>query len=525
VWSEKERSPTDSARFSPAPAGAEPAPSKPWHRDWGWRLTAALGGYVGVFLAWQIFGWGGARYRSLISDVAFLPIGIAGFVLARRASRTEGLDGATRRAWGTIAFAILLYWLGDAIFTIEEHLGPAPFPSYADAAYLAFYPLLLFGILRFPTRPRTATEKVKLWLDTATVFVGGYMVLWYFVLGPTARAESSGWLSSFVSIAYPLGDLVLILGISRILLGGAQAGSRRALGIFAIGLVLFVVADVWFGTLSLSDGYRGGDAVDSLWLVAQFLMVVSAQYQSWHTDRAGEADPTQQLAIRRISPLPYLVIALAFGLLGVVGWRQDAYPLGGLLLGAVGVTVLVVTRQIAVLRENQRLLTELHTLASTDSLTGLQSRRHFFDLAEREFYRARRYGRPLSAMMLDIDHFKTINDSFGHSGGDAVLSSMARHCRENLRAIDLVGRYGGDELAVLLPETDLEAAVIAAQRIRASIDAGSVDCERGSIPVTISIGVASGAGCNDLAALLHRADEALYEAKQAGRNTTRALSA
>src|SRR5439155_22361883 len=101
--------------------------------------------------------------------------------------------------------------------------------------------------------------------------------------------------------------------------------------------------------------------------------------------------------------------------------------------------------------------------------------------------------------------------TYGHAAGDTVLTEVAGRCRESLRSLDLVGRYGGDELVILLPESDLDAALTAAHRIRASLDAAPVETEHGPIRATISIGVASSEGCGDLAAVLHRADVALYE--------------
>ncbi|MEX2556881.1 MAG: GGDEF domain-containing protein [Actinomycetota bacterium] len=496
--------------------------ARDWVRDPGGRVVAGLTVYGLVFLAWQIFGWGGPGRRTLISDIAFLPVSLAAAALALRAGRHERLDRRTARAWRIIAASFFLYWLGDAIWTLEENLGSAPFPSIADVAYIAFYPLLLWGIFAFPTGPRNATERTKLWLDGGTVVVGSAMILWYFSLGPTAQASGSNLLESAVSIAYPIGDLVLLFGIARILLGRPARGSGHALGILASGLLVLVIGDIGFAHLALNDSYAGGDWPDSAFMIAQILTVVSAQYQYWHASRGDHGRAIRPPELRTFSPYPYIAIFASFLLLAIVGWNQAVYPIGGLMVGALIVTTLVVARQIAALRENLRLLRELHQLASTDSLTGLGSRRHFYELAEREFYLARRGGRPLAAMMVDIDHFKSINDSFGHAAGDSVLQSVARQCTEGLRSGDLIGRYGGDEIVILLPDADLEAALAAAGRIRAQDVV--VETPGGAVRATLSMGVSASGDCGDLAELLHRADLALYEAKQAGRNTTRAIA-
>lgn len=493
-----------------------------WARDPGGRLTALLLVYGAAFVLWQIYRWGGSDHRTLISDLAFVPVSVSAAALALRAGRHRSLDPRTARAWRIIAVSFFLYWLGDVIWSVEENLGNAPFPGIADIAYVAFYPVLLWGIFSFPAGTRSTTDRTKIWLDGGTVIVGASMIVWYFSLGPTAQDSGSKLLEQFVSVAYPIGDLVLIFGITRILLGQPPRGAGHALGILATGLVFLVVGDMAFAHLALNENYQGGDWPDSAWMFGQILTAVAAQYQYWHASR-GEAGravrPPQQ---RTFSPFPYLAIFASFLLLAIVGWEQAVYPIGGLMVGALIVTTLVVARQVAALRDNLRLLRELQHLASTDALTGLGSRRHFYELAEREFYLAQRSGRPLAAMMIDIDHFKTINDTYGHASGDAVLQSVANQCMQGLRAGDLIGRYGGDEMVVLLPDATLDAALATAGRIRAQDIV--VDTPHGAIQATLSMGVASAGNCTDLAELLSRADLALYEAKQAGRNTTRAIA-
>jgi len=122
---------------------------------------------------------------------------------------------------------------------------------------------------------------------------------------------------------------------------------------------------------------------------------------------------------------------------------------------------------------------------------------------------------------VDIDHFKPINDQFGHGAGDDVLRMVAAQIREGLREADLAGRYGGEEVVVLLPETPEEAAVAAAERLRRRVAQASVDTAGHRISVTISLGVASADGCADLGGMLRHADNALYRAKEAGRNCVR----
>jgi diguanylate cyclase (GGDEF)-like protein/PAS domain S-box-containing protein len=161
----------------------------------------------------------------------------------------------------------------------------------------------------------------------------------------------------------------------------------------------------------------------------------------------------------------------------------------------------------------------LREMALTDPLTGVANRRHFFARAKEEFGRARRYARPLSFLMLDMDHFKRINDRYGHARGDLVLKAFCDGCRALLRDVDLFARTGGEEFAVLLPETTLDGARVIAERLRQFTAGQKVETEGGEITWTISAGVAMSEPSDaDLDACLQRADNALYRAKERGRN-------
>jgi diguanylate cyclase (GGDEF)-like protein/PAS domain S-box-containing protein len=172
----------------------------------------------------------------------------------------------------------------------------------------------------------------------------------------------------------------------------------------------------------------------------------------------------------------------------------------------------------AIAIDNARLFKQVHQLAITDALTGIFNRRHLFELASREFERARRFSRPLTLVMCDIDHFKLVNDTYGHLIGDQVLHMVAERFRRNLREVDLLGRYGGEEFVALLTEVDCERGQDVGERLRAAIEAPAFRVEDQDVFVSISVGVADITDCPNLEILLDRADQALYEAKQAGRN-------
>jgi len=186
--------------------------------------------------------------------------------------------------------------------------------------------------------------------------------------------------------------------------------------------------------------------------------------------------------------------------------------------------------QVAIALENSRLFGETQRLAIHDPLTDLYNRRHFMDLARKEFRRAKRYKTPISVIMLDIDHFKKVNDTFGHAVGDEVLQAVAQICKDNLRTSDEIGRYGGEEFVIILPETraqknkapnldSLEPAQAVAERLRITVENNLISTDRGDIQVTISIGLAELNGqSKNVETLIDFADQALLIAKQSGRN-------
>ena len=167
------------------------------------------------------------------------------------------------------------------------------------------------------------------------------------------------------------------------------------------------------------------------------------------------------------------------------------------------------------------LFEETQRLSITDVLTQLNNRRHLYTLGKRECERAQRYNTPLSALMVDADHFKKINDNYGHAAGDKVLQELAQHLRNSTREVDVLGRYGGEEFVILLPDTEIPAAIELAERLRQRVDQEITLTRLNNHPtLTISIGVAAmGEDTPTLDALLDKADIALYDAKRAGRNT------
>ena len=189
-------------------------------------------------------------------------------------------------------------------------------------------------------------------------------------------------------------------------------------------------------------------------------------------------------------------------------------------------TLMTLANQTAVAIENARLFYEVQQLAILDDLTGVFNRRHLLEISEQEFRRAKRFGRKLSLVMMDIDHFKQVNDTHGHAVGDEVLGALAERCQNNIRNVDVLGRFGGEEFVIILPETMLAEAIQITERLCSQIADFPIETSIGPVNLTASFGIACySPDVEDLYALLRNADIALYSAKRNGRNRFRAFTA
>jgi diguanylate cyclase (GGDEF)-like protein len=217
-------------------------------------------------------------------------------------------------------------------------------------------------------------------------------------------------------------------------------------------------------------------------------------------------------AIRSIVAVPLLINKQVLGSLLLGSSYPNAFTEGNLnvLVSFAATTTAAI--------QNALVHGEIQKLATVDPLTGLYNRRAFEELGEREVDRYNRQGRPLSVVMFDLDHFKPVNDTYGHLVGDQVLHALTARFRNNTRASDIMARFGGDEFALLLPETDLATASEVADRICKAIQDTPFQTDAGDIYLSASIGITTATyEVGDLEALLARADAALYRAKQNGR--------
>ncbi|MFB0524818.1 MAG: diguanylate cyclase [Phycisphaerae bacterium] len=170
---------------------------------------------------------------------------------------------------------------------------------------------------------------------------------------------------------------------------------------------------------------------------------------------------------------------------------------------------------------NIKLFEKIQRQATTDGLTGLVNHKTFYEVLEKELWRSRRYGGQISLIMVDIDNLKKTNDAYGHRAGDKVIREISRRIKECIRQIDTAARYGGDEFAVILPNTSLSDAIVVAERMVDIVARCPISWKKDQIPVSISVGLGQYDADTNPEDITSRSDQALYTAKQAGKNTVR----
>jgi diguanylate cyclase len=479
------------------------------------RMTiVALGAVLVVYASWQALRWGPAADRTLIGDAFFYPVsGAATFTAWAAARRCSGWP-RLQRAWRLLAAAAFAYLLGAVAQTVYELVGRKPYPSAADALYLVFYPLMLGGVLSFPVARRGATERVRLALDLAIVALGASTVVVYVVLGPTAVAGGDPFQAA-ISIAYPVGDMVLLVGLASVLLRGSATSARRALQVLALGIGLYVAADLVYGWITLHSSYSGGDRVDTLWMLAIAATAIAAAAQG-HARAPEEVVPARA----RVSIVPYAAVAMAFAVLILSDRHDEFFPGLAMPILAVLLAALVVSRQLLAQRDLARAQGELRHLALHDALTGLPNRTLILDRAEQMLARARRDQTSAGVLFVDLDDFKQVNDTFGHGAGDKLLRAAAARLSTVVRESDTVARLGGDEFMILLDGGSLIATPeLVAERILAVLRE-PIDLNGSTgrlLTITASIGIAVGVR-SSADELVRDADLALYKAKEAGKD-------
>ena len=310
-----------------------------------------LGAYLLVYLSWQFFHW--LPGKQQLGQAFLIPADIAALCATLLAARRCGGAGELRSFWLVMSAAIAAETIAD-IFLLKYNIeyDKPPFPTIADAFFLSFYVLLFAALLRVPVAPVTRAKRLRSLLDGATLVLGGGAIVWYFVLGPTVRAGGQSALATAVSLVYPVGDLILLVGLAAVLLRRSPPSLRVSLLLVAAGMLASILADVVYGYGVLHNTYKSGDPIDTLY-VLEFLLFalagISQRRPAGADDEAAVADWSEPAP--RASWLPYITAPIGFSLLIGVEWNKPFFPELSLVLILTMIGGLVAARQYLALRE------------------------------------------------------------------------------------------------------------------------------------------------------------------------------
>ncbi len=476
-----------------------------WRPGRAWVLV--LGSYLLLYISWQLFHW--LPFDGVLDHVMSKPVDAAAALVAWQASRKVRASRRTALAWRLISLGLMGQLAGGLAVDVYALLGQSPYPSLADPLYLSFYPLMLAALLVLPRARQTRSQQVRLALDLTTTALGAATVVWYVLIEPTARAGGQSTLQMAFSLAYPVGDMILIVGVASLLLWGVAESMRGALWLLTAGLCLFVVGDVLYAYATLHSAFENGDALDITYVVALSLFVLAARCQA-EVKPMGSA-LTSPATSQRVSWVPYLAVAAGFSVLVISELTGES---GSLIvaIAAAALAALVSARQLIAQRELVALQRQLRTQAITDELTGLGNRRELFADLERHLDRVAGE-QPALLMLFDLNGFKNYNDTFGHPAGDALLMRLGSALADAVAPFGgRAYRLGGDEFCVV--------ADAARRRELEQASSGALSETGEGFAISAAFGtVAIPGDVGDAAEAMRQADNAMYAQKQSGRAT------
>ncbi|GID94668.1 hypothetical protein Adi01nite_40800 [Amorphoplanes digitatis] len=425
---------------------------------------------------------------------------IIGVVLLRRVPMAA--------TWWLVALGVAGNAGGILVEFVLTYIDGVPdFPSWADAAYLSIYPAVAVGLLRL-IRRRTAKRDWTNIVDATALTTGLGLLAWIFMVKPAASDPEIGLFGHIASVAYPVGDVVLLAITVRLLLAG---GARnRSFRLICAALLTFLAGDVAWAVVNQmvwAPGPFAHKLLGDVFLTGYLLFAAAAVHPAAHT-LARDVTPRRPRPSRTLLLLLTLASLIGPALLIMQALRHQVTDGLAIGLGCAVLFLLVVARMALLTTQLDIQSQRVRELAVTDELTGLPNRRAWNFELPRTMERARRNGEPLTVAILDIDHFKRFNDANGHPAGDRLLKEASAAWSGTVRAADHLARYGGEEFVLLMPNATADYARDVLTRMKHATP----------MRQTFSAGVATWDGAETSDELTARADAALYRAKDSGRD-------
>lgn len=477
----------------------------------GATLSAASAALV-VFALWIVFSWGGPVVTDTVSDVGSLAFAGLAFTCALTVAKKA--QGRLRLAWSLFAFGLFGWLIGDAawlVYRLVLRTEPAGF-SFIDVAYLMFP--IATGVAWSVNAPRERRPlALRPLLDGLIVASALFLVLWPLILHRLFEQNAGNEAQLALALAYPIADLVMVT-MALVVTAAVRAPYRGSMVTVTFGLIIVAITDCALVYVQ-SIGERTNPLLAIGW-AAGMLLVAAGALRELHTPRL--AGVTAAVTRRRqLFWLPYapLVFAIPVSVTALWEFTPGDRPL--LVAGVLLISAALI-RQLTILLENRALLDVVAEQALTDPLTGVANRLLFSDRLDHAMLLRQRDDRKVSVLSLDLDDFKMVNDSLGHSYGDALLRHIADRLTSVVPAGDTVARLGGDEFAVLIEDGPVSAAELA-QRIVEAFDKPFY-LEGDDLFIHPSVGLATAPPIDDeeitADELFKRADLAMYTAKRAG---------
>ena len=470
---------------------------------WAMLATAAVASTSAIVAMTLLYP--GAAATPAVGEWGQALAEAAGAVACALAARHT--RGRARSVWALFALALAIWAITDGAYGVALAAGlDVPEVSAFDIGWLAFYIPMLTAVamLYLRLRPERGWQG---FLDGMTLTLAVGAVTWITLLEPLATDNAGGVRGTLVAASYPALDAIALAALGWILLRSRRApGWMRwivaALAFQAVAGFAYLVSSVYDHDLSLlsTTAFMGAGWC---WM--------AAGVARWQAPERAWAAGLHNRPPRWSEPVPFV---LGIGVVTLAAFRPDTE----LRVAAVLAVTIMAIRAMETLSIGRGLITERDRLLVTDPLTGAYNRRFLAAEMDRAFSRAQRNGESLSAIALDLDHFKEVNDHLGHETGDLLLQSVAGEVAGDLRGGDLLCRLGGDEFLILCPTTDAAGATVIAERLRECIRRAAARVVT-DIPVTGSLGIATyPADADTPETMLRNADTALYAAKGLGRD-------
>lgn len=528
-----------------------------------WKSGQVAGVFIGLLLIWVLLK-PGSHDLYLTGNMLAQPLSlITGMVISfcgkprwwHRPGRSLRAAIHTASFWIPVVFLLvcLNHLLAQGIVAYITLTASMVLPkvSWADFFFLTAYPLTIIFFLLLPTHPPTILSRTRIILNTLIMMIAALIFSWYFILGPTLLQDTLALGARLVASVYPLGDLALLFCLLQLASRKVEASMRPGIFLLAFATLMLVFLDSAIDYQTLNGTYALGTWLDICMpmvylcygLAVHALRMAQAKQTSAPSAHSQTSTTVKQAPLVPsfwISFLPYALIPPVLGLTFYVAQQGRSGPLAwGVYAGSFILISLVLIRQITLLRvvttyasmtaqlneELRNVNSRLEALATSDPLTGLPNHRAVMDRIDAELSQCQAAQRNCAIIFADVDHFKRINDTWGHAAGDTVLREVGQRLHASVRQNDYVGRYGGEEFTILLTDIEQQEAYELAERLRHSLAekpcTWQPEQEQPALPIAItaSFGLATypldGITRKEL---VEMADAAMYVAKHSGRN-------